>query len=238
MVIYIVYRAERKVKNRSIIPKVLRKFGGIQLHKSLWQVDEKELKNIKNFLEAHHFIILKRERELKELVIEENRLIDLGSLVVLAFDLPKNQQAGRKAIERLLIQVPHLFLCRSVYAFPQSHGLYGKTITRKISEMVKELGGKVVILPRITIMNNSIINDLIQEAILGIKKRLLAITSLLQQINYNDIKKLKELKVKILKLKITINLYIKWLTPDLYFIKEIQKMLRSLEETFKEKLIK
>ncbi|MEM3755175.1 MAG: hypothetical protein QXE19_05765, partial [Candidatus Bathyarchaeia archaeon] len=218
MVIYIVYRAERKVKNRSIIPKVLRKFGGIQLHKSLWQVDEKELKNIKNFLEAHHFIILKRERELKELVIEENRLIDLGSLVVLAFDLPKNQQAGRKAIERLLIQVPHLFLCRSVYAFPQSHGLYGKTITRKISEMVKELGGKVVILPRITIMNNSIINDLIQEAILGIKKRLLAITSLLQQINYNDIKKLKELKVKILKLKITINLYIKWLTPDLYFI--------------------
>ena len=229
MTVYIIYRVERSIKKRSIIPKILRKFGCIQLHKSLWQVDEKELNNIKNFLQDHHFIILRRERELKAPIVEENKLIDLGSLVVLAFDLPENQKAGRKAIERLLIQVPHLRLCRSVYAFPQSHGLYGEALIRKISEIVNKLGGKVVILPRTTIMNTSIINDLIQEAISKIEKKLLSIANLLQRINH-DLKKLKELKVRVLKLKITIGLYTKWLSSDLIHLKEVQKMLRSLEE--------
>jgi hypothetical protein len=235
MVVYIVYRAEREIKNRSIIPKILRKFGCIQLHKSLWQVDEKELNNIKNFLQTHHFIVLRRERELKAPTVEKNKLVDLGSLVVLAFDLPENQKAGRKAIERLLIQVPHLCLCRSVYAFPQSRGLYGEALIRKISEIVNKLGGKIVILPRTTIMNTFMINDLIQEAISKIEKKLLSMANLLQEINH-DLKKLKELKVKVLRLKITVGLYAKWLGSDLMHLKEVQKMLRSLEEVYKEKL--
>lgn len=239
MFVYIVYRAERDNKDRSTIPKILRKFGCIQLHKSLWQVSEKNLKSIKSFLQKHQFIVLKRERELKPPILnEENKLIDLGSLVIVAFDLPENQEAGRKAIERLLLQIPYLYLCRSVYAFPQSRGIHGKTIVGKISEIVNGLGGKITILPRMRIMNTFIINDLIQETIKRIEKRLLSIINLSQQVNYeglsnnaNDLKKIKELKVKTLRFKVIVSLYAKWLGLDLtYFIKEAQKILRSLKK--------
>lgn len=217
------------------------------MHKSLWRIDERELKNIMSSLQNHRFIILRRERKLKASTInDKNELVDLGSLVILAFDLSEDQEAGRKAVERLLHRSPHLYLCRSVYAFPQPRGIYGKTPLRRISEIVNELGGKITILPRMAIVNTPVIDGLIQEAKARLEGQLSSMIKLFQQKNYKelrfdvyDLKELEKLKVKVFRFKTIVSLYAKWLNLDsTHFMKEIQKMLKNLERIRKERFVK
>ncbi len=174
MVYYVVYRAPRETKDRSLIPRRLRALDCKQLGKSFWEIGEKEEKasKILKLLQKNYPVILKRERQIRKphFVKEEDGVYDVGSLVIVAYRIPK--EVKREKLRKFLKRAPCLRLCRSVYAFCHYHSRFDKdnklVDAQRFQVFLQEMLGEVEVVPRVVIVNLDSVENLLDET----KKRI------------------------------------------------------------------
>jgi len=166
MVLYVVYRATKESKDRSVLPYRLKALGCKRLHRAFWEIDEEKGYNVLKVLEKNQPILLKRVREIKKPHFVKNKGIsELGSLVIVMYATPK--EVKRERMKHILIRAPCLRLRRSVYAFSQKHSLFDKgnqlVDALKFAEFIKGIQGDVKVIPRVVIVNTNSIERLLQE---------------------------------------------------------------------------
>ncbi len=241
MTLYLVYRAPRSLKDRSLIPKKLRSLGCTPLRRSLWKVKKEQLSKVLRILAENRPILLKRTREIrKPQIMKEGGIPELGSLVLVTYRLPKDVNRGK--VRRILLRTPCIRLCRSVYAFPQNqiHLDKDKKLidAHRFSNFIQEMGGNVKVVPRVVVANPKDAEYLLQETRERFRKRLLEIVkqckNLYPMINtegsdpYWIQKKLTELKKRYVALKNVANFYEKWLGINLS--KDLLKPYRAIKK--------
>jgi len=168
MVYYVVYRAPRETKGRSLIPRRLRALDCKQLGKSFWEIGEKESKanKVLKALQKNYPILLKRERQIrKPHFVKEEDAYDVGSLVIVAYRMQK--KVKREKIRKFLKRAPCLRLCRSVYAFYQQHSRFDKenklVDAQRFQGFIQEMHGEVEVVPRVVIVNLDSVGTLLEE---------------------------------------------------------------------------
>ena len=166
MVLYVVYRAPRLSKDRSVLPYRLRVLGCKQVRRSFWEVDEEKVNRVLKVLEKNQPILLKRAREIRKPRFVRNKGVsDIGSLVIVMYAIPK--EAKREKLKKFLSKAPYIRLCRSIYAFSQKHSLFDKNNelvdAQKFAAFVKEIREDVKVIPRIVILNKVSIERLLEE---------------------------------------------------------------------------
>ena len=166
MVLYVVYRAPRLSKDRSVLPRRLRVLGCKQVRRSFWEVDEEKVNRVLKVLENNQPILLKRAREIRKPRFVRNKGVsDIGSLVIVMYAIPK--EAKREKLKNFLRKAPYIRLCRSVYAFSQKHSLFDKNNelvdALKFAVFVKEIREDVKVIPRVVILNRVSIERLLDE---------------------------------------------------------------------------
>lgn len=247
MVFYIIYRASKDCRNRSLISKRLKSLGCRPLCKSFWEVDEKHVNDALKIVQGNQPILLKRTREVmdKPKFDEEGNLIDLGSLIVVLFyNAEKNE---KEKIRRLLNHMPYIRLCRSVYAFCQYYSRYDRNgnlpSLNRFLKLVKEIDKDARILLRVRIMNTSSIEMLLKKTRERIKREVEETfeeyRNLSQKIQEKKIdqKQLSEEEKKLYKrfssIRRIAKFYEKWLrisfTNDLVKIYSVMRKLKSLK---------
>jgi len=241
MTLYLVYRAPRDLKDRSLIPKRLRSLGCTPLRRSLWRVEEERLCKVLKILAENRPILLKRTREIrKPQIMKEEGIPELGSLVMVAYRLPKD--VNREKVRRLLLRTPYICLCRSVYAFPQNQARLDKngklSDAHRFSNAIQEMGGNVRVVTRVVVANPKDAEYLLQETGERFRRRLLEIVKQckdLYQLIYTEgsdpyliQKKLTELKKRYVVLKNVANFYEKWLGINLS--KDLLKPYRAIKK--------
>jgi hypothetical protein len=238
MTFYVVYRAPRNNKKRGIIPSELRSLGCIQLHKSLWEVQEEKTKKVLQILQKHEPILLRRTREIRKPEWNRNGVVtDIGSLSIIAYNIPNNK---RKVVNRALWKTPCIRLCRAVYAFPQRHTTIDKNKPADaILNLIQTNEGDAKVIPRIVIEDSASIQQVVNEIEERIKQEASDIILLSERLsikikeNGNNMadsaEKLANLKQKYSMLKKVANEYEKWL--KLNFSKNILKTYRTIKKT-------
>lgn len=233
MPIYVVYKTSRNLKDRSAIPRMLRALGCIQLHRALWAVEEKNIREVLRMLREYQPILLRRQREItKPALDKKNKICDFGSLYLVAFSVPKGR---RKALNRALKKVACIPLCRGVYAFPQKRR-FSDDKDRTIFDLfnlVNEYGGKARVIPRMRIENRDSTEKLVDMITNHMKKEISDViaTSItfLQEINGEDKEKMRKEKINLEKrfanVKKAANGYTEWL--GINFSNEISKANRT-----------
>jgi len=166
MVLYVVYRAPRESKDRSVIPRRLEALGCRRVRRSFWEVDEEKVNRVLKGLEKNQPILLKRVREIRKPRIVRNKgVFELGSLVIVMYATPK--EAKREKIKNFLRKAPYIRLCRSVYAFSQKHSLFDKNNevvdALKFTDFIKGIREDVKVIPRVVIVNKGSIERLLEE---------------------------------------------------------------------------
>jgi len=238
MTFYVVYRAPRNNKNRGVIPNELRSLGCIQLHKSLWQVQEEKINKVLQVLQEHEPIFLRRTREIRK--PEWNRkgeITDVGSLSIVAYNIPNGK---RKLVNRVVWKTPCIPLCRAVYAFPHRHTPFDKNdAVDTLLKLIKTNEGNVKVISRIIIEDSTSIQQIVNEIEERIKHESLDIITLSERLyakvkeNQNNAinasEKLANLRQRYLTLKKVANEYEKWL--KLNFSKNMLKTYRAIKKT-------
>jgi len=238
MTFYVVYRAPRNNKNRGIIPNELRSLGCVQLHKSLWEVQEGKIKKVLQTLQKHEPILLRRTREIRK--PEWNRkgkITDIGSLSIVAYNIPNGK---RKLVNRALWKTPCIRLCRSVYAFPQGHSTSNKNKTvDALLNLIQTSDGGARVIPRIVIEDSTSIQQVVNEIEERIKQEALNIIDLSERLSArikenggnmaNLPEKVANLRQRYLALKKVASAYEKWL--KLNFSGSMLKTYRATKKT-------
>lgn len=163
MTFYVVYKASRNTKDRGTIPHELRSLGCAQIHKSLWEVKEEKLGKVLRILKKNEPIVLRKTREIrKPKWDDQNKVSDLGSLLVVAYNIPKEK---RKTINRALWKMSCIPLCRAVYAFPQRHRISEKENEQVATflKLIQENHGDVKVISRIVIEDHASVKKLLDE---------------------------------------------------------------------------
>lgn len=185
MVYYVIYRASAGFKNREKIPRRLRSMGVTQVHRSFWEVKEEKANTVLKILKENHPIFLKRIREIrKPFVIKEKSVLDLGSLIVIAYKIPK--EVNRQKIKNYLEKAPHIRLCRSVYAFSHNHSRFDKREdlidAGKFWNFIRKIDEDAIAIPRVVVVNPDSGEKLLEET----KKRVKSdITKIIE--GYNNL---------------------------------------------------
>ena len=166
MVLYVVYRAPRESKDRSILPHRLKALGCRRVHRSFWEVDEEKVNRVLKVVEKNQPILLKRVREIRKPRFVRNKGVsELGSLVIVMYATPK--EAKREKIKIFLRKAPYIRLSRSVYAFSQKHSLFDKNNELvdavRFTDFIKEIREDVKVIPRMVIVNKGSIERLLEE---------------------------------------------------------------------------
>lgn len=166
MVLYVVYRAPKESKGRSVLPHRLKALGCKRLHRAFWEINEGKVNKVLKVLEKNQPILLKRVREIRKPRFVRNKGIsELGSLVIVMYATPR--EVKREKIRNILKRAPCIRLCRSVYAFYQKHSLFDKdhqlVDAQKFTEFVKGIQEDVKVIPRVVIVNTYSIERLLQE---------------------------------------------------------------------------
>jgi len=166
MVFYVVYRASKDYKNRSLIPRRLRAIGCTQLGKSFWEIEEEKADRAFWLLQKNQPIFLKRIREIrKPRFLKEKDIYEPGSMVIVAYRTPK--EAKRERIRNFLKRAPCIRLCRSVYAFYQEHSRFDKNNelvdARRFRNFIQEIEEDVKVVPRVVIVNSESVERLLEE---------------------------------------------------------------------------
>jgi len=166
MVFYVVYKASKGFKNRSLIPRRLRALGCRQVCKSFWEVEEEEANKVLNVLHENQPILLKRIREIrKPKFVKEEGVYELGSLVIITYRTPKEVKREKK--KSFLKKAPCIRLCRSVYAFYQEHSRFDKdnqlVDARRFLNFIKEIEEDVKVVPRVVVVNSDSVERLLDE---------------------------------------------------------------------------
>jgi hypothetical protein len=166
MVLYVVYRASRESKDRSLLPHHLKALGCRRVRRSFWEIDEEKVNRVLKVLEMNQPILLKRVREIRKPRIVRNKgVFELGSLVIVMYATPK--EAKREKIKNFLRKAPYIRLCRSVYAFSQKHSFFDKNNelvdALKFTDFIKGIREDVKVIPRVVIVNKGSIERLLEE---------------------------------------------------------------------------
>lgn len=180
MVLYVVYRAPRESKDRSLLPKRLQALRCERIHRSFWRVDEKRVNRVMKVLEKNQPILLRRIREVRKPgFLEDKGIPDLGSLIVVVYGAPK--VPNREKVRTLLRSAPCIRLSRSTYAFSQSHLLFDKerklVDAREFSEFIKEFYEDVRIVPRIILADTNSVKRLMEETRERVEREISNITA-------------------------------------------------------------
>jgi len=242
MTFYVIYRAPRNDKHRGAIPNELRSLGCIQLHKSLWQVQEEKIKKVLQILQEHEPVLLRRIREIrKPKWNRKGKVTDIGSLSIVAYNIPNGK---RKLVNRVLWKAPCIPLCRAVYALPHRHDHFDKNNSVDIlTRLVEANEGNVKVIPRIVIEDSTSIQQAVKEIEERIKQEATEIIALSENLsakikengngNGNNIpnlsEKLANLRQRYLALKKVASEYEKWL--KLNFSKSMLKTYRAIKKT-------
>jgi len=237
MTFYVVYRAPRNNKNRGVVPNELRSLGCIQLHKSLWELQEEKIKKVLQILQKHEPILLRRTREIRK--PERNRkgvMTDIGSLSIVAYNIPNGK---RKLVNRILWKTPCIPLCRAVYALPHRHAFSDKSNpVDTLLKLIKANEGNVKVISRIVIEDSTSIQQVVNEIEERIKQEASDIIALSERLSAktkengnlaNSSKKLANLRQRYLTLKKATVAYEKWL--KLNFSKNMLKTYRAIKKT-------
>ncbi len=166
MVLYVVYKASRASKDRSVLPRRLKALGCRRVHRTFWEVDGEKVNRVLKVLEKNQPILLKRVREIRKPRFMRNKGVsELGSLVIVMYATPK--EAKREKIKIFLRKAPYIRLCRSVYAFSQKHPLFDKNNelvdALKFTDFIKGIREDVTVIPRVVILNKDSVERLLEE---------------------------------------------------------------------------
>jgi hypothetical protein len=238
MTFYVVYRASRNDKNRGVIPNDLRSLGCIQLHKSLWEVQEEKIKKVLQVLQKYEPILLRRAREIRKPKWNRNgKITDIGSLSIVAYNIPNGK---RKLVNRALWKTPYIRLCRAVYAFPQGHSMFDKNKTIDgLLKLIQANKGGARVIPRIVIEDSASIQQVVNEIEERIKEEASNIVALSEKITAKvkengentakSSEKVANIRQKYLTLKKVASAYEKWL--KLNFSRNMLKTYRAIKKT-------
>lgn len=220
------------------IPHELRSLGCTQIHKSLWKVKEEKLDKVLRILQKNEPIILRKAREIrKPHWNKEDKVSDLGSLLVVAYNIPKEK---RKTINRAIWKMPHIPLCRAVYAFPQKHRLADNEnkLVATLLKLITENHGDVKVISRIAIEDQPSIKRLLDEITDRIQKETSDIIASSKVLTYKVEKEycnrervsknLAELRKRYVDLKRVTSFYEKWFRMD--FSKNLLKTYRAIKK--------
>jgi hypothetical protein len=166
MVLYVVYRAPRESKDRSVLPRRLEALGCRRVRRSFWEVDGEKVNRVLKVLEKNQPILLKRVREIRKPRFVRNKGVsELGSLVIVMYATPR--EARREKVKNFLRKAPCIRLCRSVYAFSQKHLLFDKNNelvdAPKFAAFIKGIREDVKVIPRVVIVSKGSIERLLEE---------------------------------------------------------------------------
>ncbi len=166
MTTYVVYRASKESKDRSIIPHRLKTLGCKRLHEAFWKINEDKTYKVLKALANNQPILLKRTREIKKPQFTKDQgVAELGSLVVVMYATPK--EVKRERIKKLLSKAPCIRLRRSVYAFLQKHSIFDKdhrlVDAHRLVEFIDRNNGHVKVIPRVIIEDTNSIERLLLE---------------------------------------------------------------------------
>ena len=240
MVLYVVYRAPKEATGRSSIPQRLKTLGCQQMHKAFWKIDEKKSHKVLKVLENNQPVLLKRLREIKNpQLAKKKEFAGLGSLVVVAFTLPKG--ANREKVKNFLRRAPCIRLRRSVYAFSQKQSFYDKeqkvVDALKFANFIKEMQGEAKIISRVVIVNKLSVERLLQETREHIEKEAVNIVSSCKELyrkarTGNELGILRDRFLRIRRrfstLKKVAAVYERWLKID--FSKSLMKAYHALRK--------
>jgi len=168
MVFYIVYRASKEYKNRSLIPKRLETLGCKRICSSFWEANERRINEVLKVVSDNQPILLKRIRDIRKPMYDaEGNIIDFGSLIIATYNAERDE-SGK--IKGLLRKAPYIKLCRSVYAFCQDNDQYGKKKRdafniNHLFSLMKESDRDARIIPRIIIVNSTEATDILLERV-------------------------------------------------------------------------
>jgi len=236
MVLYFVYKASKEYKNRGLIPKRLKALGCRRVCRSFWAVDDDKTNDVLKVIRENQPILLKRSREIKKPRFDdEDNLIDIGSLVIVAYNAEKVEKGK---VRGWLRKTPYIRLCRSVYAFCQNPSQYdrkGKLVdVSRFFSFIKEVDEDAKIFPRMIIINTNSdsIHILLERVRMRIEKEVDEVfryyRSLLQMVVDSKIDKKrlneeeKKLYKRFLSIKRIANFYDKWLKVD--FARDMMKI--------------
>lgn len=163
---YVVYRASKESKDRSVLPRRLKALGCRQLHRAFWEIDEENAHRVLKVLEKNQPTLLKRAREIKKPQSARDREIsELGSLVIVMYTTPKKEK--REKIRNLLKRAPCIRLRRSVYAFSHRHPSFDKdnrlVDAQRFADFIRGIQGDVKVIPRVVVVNTNSVERLLHE---------------------------------------------------------------------------
>ena len=240
MVLYVVYRAPKEFKGRSVLPHRLKALGCRQLHRAFWEIDEEKAYKVLKVLEKNQPILLKRVREIKKpRFAKDKELSELGSLIIVMYTIPKEEKRGR--IKNFLNRAPCIRLRRSVYAFSYRQSLFdkGKKLVdaQRFADFIREIQGNVKVIPRLVIVNTDSVERLFQ----GIRERIEGESSdivrcckelyrkALRRVDVRLIRdSLSKNKRRFLTLKRVAAFYEKWLRMD--FSRSLMKSYKAIKK--------
>ena len=226
MVLYVVYRASKEFKDRSVLPHRLRALGCKWLHRAFWEIDEEKARKVLKVLENNQPILLKRVRTIKKpQFAKDERISELGSLVIVMYTNIKEEK--REKIKNFLKGAPYIRLRRSVYAFSQRHQLFDKdnelVDAQKFADFIRGIQGDVKVIPRAVIVNTNSVERLLQEIRERVEGESSGIVRVCKELygkilRGDDIRLIKDSlsknKKRFLKLKRIAAFYEKWLRMD------------------------
>jgi hypothetical protein len=241
MVFYIAYRKLKEDKSGGSISRRLGALGCKRICNSFWEITERKIDEALKAVGDNQPILLKRAREIKKPVYDESgNLIDLGSLIVVAYSAERN--GG------LLSKTPYIRLCRSVYALPHSSILRykrgGAFNINQILALIKESDENAKIYPRMVVVNSayatSILVERVKVRIAHETRRIVdGYRNLIQEISEGHVDRRrvgeeeKKLNSKFTSLRRIADFYDRWLKTD-YSTRELMKiyfMTRKLQST-------
>jgi len=245
MVFYIAYRKLKEHKSGGSISRRLEALGCKRICNSFWEISERRIDEVLKAVGDNQPILLKRAREIKKPVYDESgSLIDLGSLIVVAYNAERN---GGK-VKGLLSKTPYIRLCRSVYALPHSsisHYRRGSAFNiNQILALIKESDENAKIYPRMVVVNSAYATSMLVERVKvriahETRKIVDGYRSLIQEISEGHIDRRrvgeeeKKLNSKFTSLRRISDFYDRWLKID-SSTREIMKiyfMTRKLQST-------
>jgi len=116
---YLAYRPPEDYSERRRLARELNALGAVRLHYSLWRADPKIVKPILLLLQGRHAIVLKRSRGIVPPSLSyERRTVDLGTVAIIAYRLPRWSSRKRAALSRAFSGLPAMKIGRCLYLVP------------------------------------------------------------------------------------------------------------------------
>lgn len=191
-------------------------------------------------LEKNQPTVLKRTREVKKRLIVQGRIQDLGSLIVVVYKAPNDK---KEKIRNLVKKAPCIRICRRVYAFYQRDTHFDpekKLINAQhLATSIKDLGGKVKLIPKLIIHDEYSTQRLIDEIEQKLENEILDMIENCNRVygkkqlkNESDRKyldnSLRKFRRQYIVAKRKANYYEKWMALD--FSKSLRKAYRALSK--------